>query len=184
MSATYLSSQRGIPAIAMALSLGLAAIAAGGCGSDRVATAATESTREAAGVRAAKLPPLPVERLPSGDELIRIDSDLYFAFASAELTAPARSKLDAGLLARVRGFLGRPGTVVRLRGYTDGAGDRAYNLRLSLARARSVRRFLIAGGAPAGRLAARGFGEAQARSSRPDHSLRRVDVVLAKEGSR
>lgn len=157
---------------------------AGGCGGDRVATAAEESSRLGADVKAAKLPPLQVERLPSGNELIAIDSDLYFAFDSADLAAAARTQLEAGLLNRVLSFLRKPGARVHLRGYTDGVGDGAYNLRLSLARARSVRRFLVVGGAPATRITAEGLGESQATSSRPDRKLRRVDVVLSKGGAR
>lgn len=182
MPVTYQLCRRGI-AVAAVLSLGLVTTVTTGCGGDRVANAAVESSRKGAKIKAAKLPPLRVERLPSGDELIRIDSDLYFAFNSAELTAVARTRLKAGLLGRVRAFLREPGTRVHLRGYTDGAGSRSYNLHLSLARARSVQRFLIAGGAPANRLSAEGNGESQATSSNPNRKLRRVDVVLSKGGT-
>jgi outer membrane protein OmpA-like peptidoglycan-associated protein len=176
---------RGRGLAAAAASAALVAVLASGCGGgEGVATAAEEYSRRPVDVRPAKLPPLPVKRLPSGDKVIPIDSDVYFAFDSARLTGIARARLRTELLARVRAFLAKTGSRVALRGYTDGVGDRSYNLRLSRARARSVRRFLVAGGAPPRRMTAAGLGESEAISSRPDHRLRRVDVVLREGGSR
>lgn len=157
---------------------------ASSCGADRVVTAAEETSRRAAHVKPAKLPTLRIRQLPSGDRVLSLENDVYFEFDSAALTPEARVQLRGELLPRVLAFLARPGTAVSFHGYTDGAGDSAYNLRLSQGRAQATRRFLVAGGSPPRRLSARGFGEAMAVSSLPDQALRRVDVVLRKGGSR
>jgi len=167
---------------ALALGLGLAAAVAG-CGGEHAAVAKDEA-RRAAHVKAAELPDLQVRKLPSGDRVISLESDLYFAFDSAELTAAARRQLREQVLPRVVAFLAKPGAVVELRGYTDGEGTRAYNLRLSGDRAEAARRFLVAAGAPAALLDAQGFGEGQAATEGRDRALRRVDVVLRSGGSR
>ncbi|MBA3306422.1 MAG: OmpA family protein [Thermoleophilaceae bacterium] len=62
---------------------------------------------------------------------------------------------------------------IRVEGHTDAKGDPAYNQRLSLRRAQSVRRWLLdSGGLEAGRVAVRGFGETRpvAPNTRPDGS--------------
>ncbi len=66
-----------------------------------------------------------------------------------------------------------PGAAIRVEGHTDAKGDPAYNQRLSLRRAQSVRRWLLdSGGLEAGRVAVRGFGETRpvAPNTRPDGS--------------
>jgi OOP family OmpA-OmpF porin len=47
---------------------------------------------------------------------------------------------------------------VQISGHTDNVGPRAGNLRLSLARARTVETFLVAHGVPYIQLTAKGFG--------------------------
>ena len=47
---------------------------------------------------------------------------------------------------------------VQVSGHTDNVGSRAANLRLSLARARTVETFLIANGVPYRQVTAKGFG--------------------------
>lgn len=166
--------------------LGLAALllAGAGCGGGQGAAAVKAEARRAAHVKEAKLPPLPIETLPSGDRAISLDSDLYFAFDEATLTIAARRQLRDHVVPRVREFLASPGTRVELRGYTDGVGGGAYNLRLSSERAAAVRDFLLKVRVSAGRLAARGFGEKLASSAQPDGALRRVDVVLHRRARR
>lgn len=140
--------------------------------------------RAPARVLAAELPPIQIRQLPSGDAVISLNSDVFFAFDSADLSEDARSRLRHEVLPPVVKLTSRPSGRVDLNGYTDGVGDRAYNLRLSRERADAVRDFLVAAGAPAGRFAAAGLGEEAATSSRRDPALRRVDVVLRKGGSR
>jgi len=170
-----------IPVLVAAALFALAVMS--GCGGGR-AKASTDEARRPANAVPAKLPPLQIRRLPSGNEVISLDSDLYFAFDSARLTAAARSQLRGQVLPRLVAFLAKPGGKVELRGYTDGTGEAAYNLRLSRERAASAREFLIEVGAPPESLIANGFGEKLASSSQPDEALRRVDVVLRRGGSR
>ncbi|HMJ15586.1 MAG TPA: OmpA family protein, partial [Polyangiaceae bacterium] len=47
---------------------------------------------------------------------------------------------------------------IEIGGHTDSTGPRDFNIRLSHARARSVRSYLLARGIPPGRLSARGYG--------------------------
>jgi len=47
---------------------------------------------------------------------------------------------------------------IEIGGHTDSTGPRDFNIRLSHARARSVRNYLLARGIPPGRLSARGYG--------------------------
>jgi outer membrane protein OmpA-like peptidoglycan-associated protein len=71
---------------------------------------------------------------------------------------------------------------VRIEGHTDSRGRDARNLDLSQRRANSVMRFLVTAGVDAGRLEAKGFGEAQPiasnRSRRGRAKNRRVEFVI------
>jgi outer membrane protein OmpA-like peptidoglycan-associated protein len=178
---TILKKTKTVSAIlALAVAL-LAVVPLSGCGGEAGAEEKGES-RRTANVKPAELPPLAVKQLPSGDEVISLPSDLYFAFDSADLNRAGRSQLRHEVLPRVRVFLAGAGSRVLLRGFTDGSGTDAYNARLSERRAGAVRGLLVAGGVAAARLTARGFGERLATSSKPDRSLRRVDVVFQKGG--
>ena len=80
-----------------------------------------------------------------------------FETASAELTSDGSTTLM-----HVAAAL-RADTTIRVEvgGHTDGVGSRAANLRLSEARARTVRDYLIGSGIAAERVTARGYGMAQ-----------------------
>ncbi len=80
-----------------------------------------------------------------------------FEYNSAMLTADSRITLDTLAAALVKYSRLR----VELQGHTDNVGGDAYNLRLSHQRATSVRDYLVGHGVPAGRLVARGYGEAE-----------------------
>lgn len=85
-----------------------------------------------------------------------LDGDVGFAFDSAELTAHGRnevSKIAQNLLQQ-----GSLATVL-VAGHTDRLGSDAYNLKLSQARAESVRAELIAQGVPANVIQATGYGK-------------------------
>lgn len=83
--------------------------------------------------------------------------NINFEFNKATLTPDSRAALD-GIAA---GFRGQPTMEVVLEGHTDSKGTDAYNLRLSRARAASVRDYLISQGVEARRLTARGYGESR-----------------------
>ena len=56
-------------------------------------------------------------------------------------------------------LLKHPDMNVEIQGYTDNIGSQKYNKKLSLARAQTVKSFLIAKGVDASRLSIQGFGE-------------------------
>lgn len=155
-----------------------------GARESKPAAPSKEEWRRPAHVLPAKLPPLQIKQLPSGDAVISLDSDVYFAFDSVTLTDDARSELQREVAPRVDAVLNGPGARVDVKGYTDGVGESDYNLGLSRERAEAVRDYLVATGSPPSRLDAEGFGETLTTSSRPNPDLRRVDVVLRKGESR
>jgi outer membrane protein OmpA-like peptidoglycan-associated protein len=80
-----------------------------------------------------------------------------FEFNKSRLTLDAKKVLD---------FVGQsvkahPEAKIEIGGYTDSVGSAAYNQRLSLARARAVRVYLMQLGVPADQLTAVGYGEAR-----------------------
>ena len=99
-------------------------------------------------------------------QLVKITSDgtlpkleildkVHFKFNSEEI-----QRRSFGLLNNVAKVLKAHKEIdkVRIEGHTDSKGSRAYNLRLSDRRAKSVRRFLMGRGIAAKRLTAIGFG--------------------------
>ena len=85
----------------------------------------------------------------------RLSADALFDFDTSTLRAGAESEL-VDLLAKIRAH--DSGSTIIVTGYTDRLGSAAYNRRLSLARAQTVRDYLIAGGIDAGRISAHGHG--------------------------
>jgi len=77
-----------------------------------------------------------------------------FETGKAELTQAAR----AILLTVAQSLVANPDIRVEVGGHTDITGSRALNMRLSQARAESVRNFLIQNGVSADRMTAKGYG--------------------------
>ena len=104
-------------------------------------------------------------------------SAIQFEFNSDRLTAKARSQaaeLAAALtLPSLRGFS------FAVVGHTDSVGSAGYNQDLSLRRARSVKRRLVAGAVEPGRLVEVGLGESYpvAGAGGDDARNRRVEII-------
>ena len=108
-----------------------------------------------------------------------VDLTVFFAYDSARLTPEARIQLEPlGEALRAQPLAGH---AFLIAGHTDAAGGRAYNRRLSLARARAVKAHLVEtyGLAPE-RLRVHGWGPVRPKD--PDAPLsrvnRRVEVSL------
>jgi len=100
--------------------------------------------------------PAPVEKAPAVAPVIP-DVVLNFEFGKSALTDQARRILD--------GAMAKPGSsaqslTIELEGHTDWVGSEAYNERLGLARAETVKRYLMGQlGIPAGRISVISYGE-------------------------
>jgi outer membrane protein OmpA-like peptidoglycan-associated protein len=108
-------------------------------------------------------------------------SDVLFDFDKATLRPGARERL-----ARVAGILlSTPGLDIEVEGHTDSIGTDTYNQRLSVARAGSVRDYLVSQGIPPGTVGTAGFGEAQPVASNETaagrQQNRRVELVVSGE---
>ena len=86
---------------------------------------------------------------------IQLQAEVLFDFDKSDLKPQAEATLrKVGEVIRAN-----PGAVI-VEGHTDSKGDDAYNQKLSLSRAASVKDWLVKnGGAEAARISTRGFGE-------------------------
>ncbi len=80
-------------------------------------------------------------------------------FNSNRSTLLPESELVCDNVAQI--LLANPDVNVEVGGHSDSQGNDAYNMKLSDARANTVRNYLIKKGVPAERLTARGYGETQ-----------------------
>lgn len=93
----------------------------------------------------------------------RLSADALFAFDSSSLRAGAETELD-DLANKIKQH--GVDSELTITGYTDRLGSAAYNQRLSLARAQTVRDYLVNnGGIEASRIRVAGRGEANPLSS-------------------
>jgi outer membrane protein OmpA-like peptidoglycan-associated protein len=96
-----------------------------------------------------------MRQLKSGESITL--RNVFFETASAELLPASTVELDR----LVTLLKSAPDLRVELSGHTDNVGADADNLKLSQARAESVRAYVIDAGIDAGRLEAKGYGETQ-----------------------
>ncbi len=85
-----------------------------------------------------------------------LSADVLFPFGSAVLRPEAAGALDEALASMRQTY---PYPVIRVEGHTDSIGSDAANDALSLARAESVRQFLMSRGIPPGAITVEGFGK-------------------------
>ena len=90
-------------------------------------------------------------------EKIELKQAIFFQTAKAVIMAKSFGLLDEVATA----LRSRPTLHVRIEGHTDLRGGHAYNLRLSQARADSVRAFLMGKGISSDRMQAKGYGPDQ-----------------------
>ena len=111
--------------------------------------------------------PTPAPKKPA---IINLSSTELFEFNKATLTADARAKLDAEVIAKLKDF----GEIryVNVNGHADRLGTPQYNQRLSEKRADAVRAYLVSKGTDAGKVEVFGFGKTLPVKSCPDNSKR------------
>jgi|FEC22Drversion2_1045045.scaffolds.fasta_scaffold00272_11 outer membrane protein OmpA-like peptidoglycan-associated protein len=108
------------------------------------------------------------------------DLRVNFDYNSTNLTGPTRANLEEFVRALRDPTL--EGAHFVVEGHTDGTGSDAYNLDLSMRRARSVVEFLTAHGIPPARLEAKGYGKQKPLVADPLASQnRRVETRLRAE---
>ncbi|KAA0014659.1 OmpA family protein [Billgrantia pellis] len=110
-------------------------------------------------------------------ETVTLDSEVTFAFDSAEIRPEAHRTLDE-VATTLRE---NPDLRVRIEGHTDSIGSAQYNQDLSQRRADSVRDFLVSRGIEERRMTTRGFGEenpvATNETDAGRQQNRRVEIV-------
>ena len=119
--------------------------------------------------RAAPAAPTPAPA-PKKPAIINLASTELFEFNKATLTADARAKLDAEVIAKLKDL----GDIryVNVNGHADRLGTPGYNQRLSEKRAEAVRAYLVSKGTDAGKVEVFGFGKTLPVKSCPDEAKR------------
>lgn len=110
----------------------------------------------------------------------RLSADALFDFDTATLRAGAETEL-AELLAAIKAQ--DDSSTFLVTGYTDRLGSDGYNRRLSLARAQTVRDYLVAGGIGAERISAHGHGSSRALAACSD-TLPRHELIACLQPDR
>jgi len=119
-----------------------------------------------------------VERLQNENLKITMNSEVSFAYNSAQLTPAFHNTLDkvADILARY------PRTSIKITGHTDSRGSAEYNQQLSVQRAQAVGYYLSDRGIDSRRVVAEGRGELQPRASNDTEAgrqlNRRVEMLI------
>src|SRR5262245_7708889 len=119
--------------------------------------------------------------------ILTLPETVFFAFASADLSLPARQKID--VIAEVLNHSRATQLQIAIVGYADAIGTDKANLALSQRRAEAVAQELIANRVRRERLRTQGLGESSpiAPNTKPDGSdnpegrakNRRVEVIIS-----
>ena len=113
--------------------------------------------------------PAPVAA-PKAPAVINLASTELFEFNKATLTADARAKLDAEVIAKLKDL----GDIryVNVNGHAHRLGTPQYNQRLSEKRAEAVRAYLVSKGTDSAKVEVFGFGKTLPVKGCPDESKR------------
>lgn len=100
---------------------------------------------------------IPVDTVPAPkvDTVVVMDN-IYFEFNKATLLEESHAAIDHQILEMLNKY---PTMVIEIGGHTDSQGKDDYNMKLSQARAESVKQYLIGKGIAAERMEAKGYGE-------------------------
>jgi len=82
--------------------------------------------------------------------------NIYFAFNKAAILPESFDAIDNQIVVMMNRY---PTMVIEIGGHTDSQGTDEYNMKLSQARAESVKKYLIEKGIAADRIEAKGYGE-------------------------
>jgi OmpA-OmpF porin, OOP family len=114
------------------------------------------------------------------DTHIEIKQTIFFETGRATIKPVSHGLLDEV----ARALQDNPTIRVRIEGHTDSQGKDRYNLKLSSARAKSVRRYLMGRGVAGRRMVSRGYGEkrpiADNRTAEGRAENRRVEFVITR----
>ena len=122
-----------------------------------------------------------VTRTLAGHDVILVLRDANFDLGKSVLRTRARVTLDS--LAQQLNAPAPRSVKITITGYTDSIGSEAYNLKLGMARAMSVRSYLASKGVDALRMTADSKGEADpiAPNSTPEGRQQNRRVVIGKQ---
>ncbi len=112
---------------------------------------------------------------------VGVMNGIHFATNSARLKPEARDVLDK-IAKAIKAYPGKKFVIV---GHTDNVGSPAANKKLSIARARTVAKYLVLRGVPASQLRYGGYGSSKpvATNSTPEGRAknRRVEILMLKQ---
>ena len=128
------------------------ATAAPGCGAEPVAPKAVEAPPAPKAAPA----PAPAPQTPAASK-VTYAADAFFDFDKSTLKPAGKAKLD-DLVGKVKGINLE---VIIAVGHTDSVGSDAYNQKLSVKRAESVKAYLVSKGIEKNRIYTEGKGEKQ-----------------------
>jgi len=122
-----------------------------------------------------------VTRTVKGQDVILVLRDANFDVGKSVLRPVARARLDS--LATELNAPAARSVNITITGYTDSVGSEAYNLKLGMARATSVKSYLASKGVDASRMIADSKGEADpiAPNSTPEGRQLNRRVVIGKQ---
>ncbi len=125
--------------------------------------------------------PKKYEHIVVTQEKIELKQKIFFDTDKATIQPRSYSLLDE--VASV--LRSRPTMTVRIEGHTDSRGTRAHNMKLSTARAGSVKQHLVGLGVDAARLDAQGFGPDQPietnKTAAGREKNRRVEFIITQQ---